>query len=239
MNWSNFEPAIEQLGQALEHIPWDASLRELRADCYLSVGNVIHAISDLRSVAKLTNDNTGVLFQLASLHYQLGEAEESLNEIRECLKLDPEHKECYPMYKKVKKVAKFLVSSKEARDREDWEECVTSAQKVLKNEPSVEMVQFHAYDKLCQCMKMTGDTMGSKKACTQAIKLEDEPRLYCDRAEAHLAEDMFEEALSDYRAALERDEDFNRAKEGLAKTQKLQKQVANFVYLNVILYRHC
>ena len=142
-NWNNFEPAIEALGGVLEHIPWDPSLRELRADCYLGVGNVIHAISDLRSVAKLTNDNTAVYFKLASLHYQLGEAEESLNEIRECLKLDPEHKDCYPMYKKVKKVAKFLVGAKEAREGEDWEGCVSNAQKALKNEPKVSQQVLH------------------------------------------------------------------------------------------------
>ena len=85
----------------------------------------------------LTDDLTAVYFKLASLHYQLGEAEESLNEIRECLKLDPEHKDCYPMYKKVKKVAKFLVGAKEAREGEDWESCVSNAQKALKNEPKV------------------------------------------------------------------------------------------------------
>ena len=40
-----------------------------------------------------------------------------------------------------------------------------------------------------------------------------------------MAEDMFDEAISDYRAALERDEGFSRTKEGMAKAQKLQKQV--------------
>ena len=89
----------------------------------------------------------------------------------------------------------------------------------------VEAVQFHAYDKLCQCQMMTGDTAGSKKSCTEAIRIDDQPRLYCERAEAYLAEDMFDEAIGDYRAALEREEDFSRAKEGMAKAQKLQKQV--------------
>jgi len=233
-NWNNFEPAIEALGGVLEHIPWDATLRELRADCYLGLGNVIHAISDLRSVAKLTTDNTAVYFKLASLHYQLGEAEESLNEIRECLKLDPEHKDCYPMYKKVKKVAKFLVGAKEAREGEDWESCVSNAQKALKNEPKVEAVQFHAYDKLCQCQMMTGDTAGSKKSCTEAIRMDDQPRLYCERAEAYLAEDMYDEAISDYRAALERDEGFSRAKDGMAKAQKLQKQAGKRDYYKIL-----
>ena len=67
----------------------------------------------------------------------MGEVGESLNKIRECLRLDLEHKDCYPMYKKVKKVAKFLVGAKEAREGEDWDSCVSNAQKALKNEPKV------------------------------------------------------------------------------------------------------
>lgn len=35
--------------------------------------------------------------------------------------------------------------------------------------------------------------MESRKACSDAININDEPRLYCDRAEAYLAEDMFDE----------------------------------------------
>ena len=109
----------------------------MRADAYLGVGNTIHAISEMRALTKLTNDNTEVFFKLASLYYQLGEGEQSLNEVRECLRLDPEHKDCYPFYKKVKKVAKFLTASQEAQNSQDWQECIDSAHKVLKNEPTV------------------------------------------------------------------------------------------------------
>ena len=66
----------------------------------------------VRSVTKLTQDNTAGFYKLASLHYQLGESEESLAEIRECLKLDPEHKDCYPLYKKLKKVVNICYFSK-------------------------------------------------------------------------------------------------------------------------------
>ena len=72
-----------------------------------------------------------------NLTFQLGEGEESLNQIRECLKLDPEHKDCYPFYKKVKKVAKFLMAAQEAQNNQDWQECIDAAQKILKNEPKV------------------------------------------------------------------------------------------------------
>lgn len=234
MNWNNYEPAIESLTSILEHIPWDPSLREMRSEAYLGIGNVVHAISDIRSVNKLTSDNMAGHFKLASLHYQLGEADESLGEIRECLKLDPEHKDCFPLYKKLKKVAKFLTNAKEARDSEDWEGCVSSAQKVLKNEPSMDRIKFHAYDRLCQCETKQGSTIAGRKACSEAIKIDDEPRLYCDRAEAFLAEDMFDEAVTDYRAALERDEDFGRAKEGIQRAQKLQKQAGKRDYYKIL-----
>ena len=44
-------------------------------------------------------------------------------------------------------MAKFLTSSKEASQAEEWEDCVDNANKVLKNEPSVENIRFHAYDR--------------------------------------------------------------------------------------------
>jgi len=93
---------------------------------------------------------------------------------------------------------------------------------------------FHAYDKLCQCQMMTGDTLGSKKSCTEAIRIDDQPRLYCERAEAYLAEDMFDEAINDYRAALERDEGLSRAKDGMGKAQKLQKQAGKRDYYKIL-----
>jgi len=234
INWNNYEPAIESLNEILEHIPWDPSLRELRADAYLGIGNIVHAISDIRSVTKLTSDNTGGFYKLANLHYQLGEADESLNEIRECLKLDPDHKECFPLYKKLKKVVKFLNTAKESREKEDWEECVASAQKVLKNEPSVTGIRFHAYDRLCHCNGKAGNTVEARKACSDAIKIDDEPRLYCDRADAFLQEDMFDEAINDFRTALEKEEGFTRAKEGLGKAQKLQKQAGKRDYYKIL-----
>ena len=47
------QPAISLLGELLEQIPWDPYLREQRAEAYLGIGNIIHAISDIKSVVKL------------------------------------------------------------------------------------------------------------------------------------------------------------------------------------------
>ena len=79
-----------------------------------------------------------------------------------------------------------------------------------------------------------GRAAESRKACSEALKIKDEPRLYCDRAEAYLLEDMYDEALIDFRTALEKDEGFSRAKEGMAKAQKLQKQAGKRDYYEIL-----
>ena len=83
-----------------------------------------------RTTTKLRSDDTAGFMRLSVLHYHLGEAEESLNEVRECLRLDPDHKDCFTLYKKLKKVAKFVVAAREARNSEEWDDCKDAANKV-------------------------------------------------------------------------------------------------------------
>lgn len=58
--------------------PWDISLREMRSECYLAIGESSKAISDLKAATKLMSDNTGAFMKLSKLYYALGEPEESL-----------------------------------------------------------------------------------------------------------------------------------------------------------------
>ena len=94
MATKNYQPAVDRLTELVEvwpdtsdatlakpaslfflqHIPWDSQLRELRADAYLGLGNTIHAISEMRALTKLTNDNTEGFFKLATLYYQVAKA---------------------------------------------------------------------------------------------------------------------------------------------------------------------
>lgn len=236
MKYRNYQPAIDKITEIIEQVPWDPYLREQRADAYLGMGNTVYAISDIKSMVKLTNDNTAGYYKLASLYYQLGEAEEALMEIRECLKLDPEHKECYPMYKSLKKVAKAVVGAQEAQNNQDWEECITSAQKILKNEPKVQRVRFHGHDKLCHCKLSSNqyDATEVRKSCTEALKILEEPRIFCDRADAYLNDELYDEAVNDFRKALEIDENFQRAKEGLETAQKRQKMASKRDYYKIL-----
>ena len=84
--------------------------------------------------------------------------------------------------------------AQEAQNSQDFAECVSASQKVLKNEPSVVKIRFHAFDKLCHCSLKGGmDSTDARKNCDKAIQISEDPRLLCDRAEAYLSEDMFDE----------------------------------------------
>lgn len=104
----DYANAIQLITEALEFSPWASSLYELRAEMHLANNDYMAAISDIKTTTKLQSDNTDGFLKLSKLLYKVGRATESLKSIRECLKLDPDHKECFPFYKKVKKIEKFL-----------------------------------------------------------------------------------------------------------------------------------
>lgn len=50
----------------------------MRAEAYIAQGEYFKAISDIRPTAKLMPDNTKAYMKMSTLHYQMGEEEESL-----------------------------------------------------------------------------------------------------------------------------------------------------------------
>ncbi|XP_065569904.1 dnaJ homolog subfamily C member 3-like [Artemia franciscana] len=229
--------AADLLTKIIDSCPWDTNLREMRIDCHLAMGETAKAITDLRATTKLISDNTESYLKLSKLHYLMGEGNESLNEVRECLKLDPEHKECFPHYKKVKKVVKVVNDLNSAASDERFTDCISLANKLLKVEPSNQNFYFQAEEKLCHCSLKEGDVKEAISHCTKALSFRSEPRILCDRAEAFILEGSLDEAQSDYSKALEIDENFQRAKDGIQRVQKLQKQAKKRDYYKILNVR--
>ncbi|VDP35504.1 unnamed protein product [Heligmosomoides polygyrus] len=147
----DYRSAEYYLVKALEHLVWDPSLYRLRAKCLEARGEVRKAIADMRTLTKLVADSTEDFLRISHLYYGIGDVEESLSQIRECLKLNPDHKECFPFYKKVKKLAKMRDSLNEAKAREDWIACLDKGHQILKYEREVADIQLDTYRSLCKC----------------------------------------------------------------------------------------
>lgn len=73
------------------------------------------------------------------------------SQIRECLKLDPDDKQCQPHYKKVKKLVKQINAAQEAKVNGQYDECLNKAKQFMKTEPSEEFYQLKGEGYLCHC----------------------------------------------------------------------------------------
>ncbi len=58
--------------------PWDPESRELRAECYIRLGDPRKAIIDLTPATRLRADNRAAFLKLSQLHYSLGDHHDSL-----------------------------------------------------------------------------------------------------------------------------------------------------------------
>lgn len=233
MHREDYTTAIALLTQLLEICPWSVEIRESRAQAYIRVGDRLAAVSDFRSVNRLSQDSTDGYYTLSKILYDLGDSGAALKEIRECLKLDPEHKDCFPFYKKIKKIDKVNVDGQLALEEKRYEECIQYAEKLVKLEPDVPMIIYNGKQLLCSCLVKDEQYTAAIGRCREALELYQDPEVMCDRAEALIGAEMYDDAIVQYREALEIN-DLQRAKEGIERAQRLQKQAERRDYYKIL-----
>jgi len=224
--------AVGVLGRIIDACPWFTWARELRITCHEMVGDLQSAVTDLRVSTKLTLDDTEGRLRLATLQYRMGDVAMCLQEVRECLRLDPDHAQCFKLYKTVKKVNKHLDAAAQHQKAERYDECTTAARKVLKDEPRTEAVRLLAHQHVCACAR--ADPNGALSSCDAYVDAEPLPRAYCDRADVHIALDNLDAALSDFQQAADQDQGFQRAREGVNRVNKLKKQAGRRDYYKIL-----
>lgn len=227
--------AIAILTKLIQDLPYSSKLRELRSECFEHVGNKQNAIADLTVSTKMNNDDTVGYFKLSKLHYEIGEIEESLKKIRECLKLNPDHKECMTHYRKVKNLYNHFKAMNDHSQNEEFNECIERADRALKVESTVNTIIQQLMAKKCHCANKGRDSNEAIQMCTEALKYDqNDVNVLCDRAEAHLNADEFEEAEADFHKAANIDPQLSRAKEGLKKAQNIAKQRSKRDYYKIL-----
>ncbi|KAI6222986.1 Tetratricopeptide repeat protein [Aphelenchoides fujianensis] len=168
--YEDYATAESLLDKIIEECMWDPDLHRKRAKCRKARGDIQNAISDIRAIAKLVPDATDTYLDAAEMYYEVGDVENSLGQVRECLKLNPDHKKCFPFYK---------------RD-------------ILKFEQNVESVQLDVFRYTCRCNKEAGHIAEAIQECTEVLKYGDPNDLdvLCDRAEAYILNEQFEKGIS-------------------------------------------
>lgn len=231
----DYSSAGALLDTVIETCVWDVDSRELRAECFIQMGEMGKAISDLKAASKLKNDNTQAFYKLSTIYYNLGDHEMSLNEVRACLKLDPDHKQCFSHYKQVKKLNKQIMSAEELIQEQKYSDAVSKYELVMKTEPNVPQYMIYAKERICHCLSK--DQQGTKAitVCSEVLKSDPQNvNALKDRAEAYLQDDQFEEAVRDFEAAMEQNDSDQQIKEGLERAQRLLKQSQKKDYYKIL-----
>lgn len=234
-NREDYVGAISWLEKVVEYSPWDPSVRELRSECHLHNGDLSKSIQDLRPTTKLRNDNREAFLKLSKLYYVMGDHEESLSHVRECLKLDQDDKECYSHYKQVKKLSRQLESAEELVREQRYEDAFEKFYAAIKTEPDVEIYSKRAKERICHCLSKGQHVDAAIKVCTEALQRDPHsPQVLKDRAEAFILNEEYEKAVEDFQQAKELDGDNEEINQGLERAQKLLKQSRKRDYYKIL-----
>ncbi|KAM8856456.1 dnaJ homolog subfamily C [Spinachia spinachia] len=234
-NSKDYVAAAAQLDTIIETCVWDVASREMRAECFILMGEMGKAVSDLKAASKLKNDNTLAFYKLSTIYYNLGDHEMSLNEVRECLKLDPDHKQCYSHYKQVKKLNKQIRSAEELIQEERYEDAVSKYEGVMKTEPNVPPLSLLAKERMCHALSKGQQGSRAVSVCGEVLRSDPENvNALKDRAEAYVQEEQYEDAISDYETAAKHSENDRQIREGLERAQRLLKQSKRRDYYKIL-----
>ncbi|CAL8322068.1 unnamed protein product [Merluccius merluccius] len=234
-NSKDYTGAAAFLDAIIETCVWDVSSREMRAECFIQMGETGKAISDLKATSKLKSDNTNAFLQLSTIYYQLGDHEMSLTEVRECLKLDPDHKQCYAHYKQVKKLNKQIQSAEALIQEERYEDAVTKYEAVMQTEPNVPQFSHHAKMRICHALAQGQQSSRAITMCSEVLESDPEnASVLKDRAEAYIQDEQYEEAIKDYEEAGKHSENDRQVKEGVERAQRLLKQSQKRDYYKIL-----
>uniref|UniRef100_A0A8C5W0G3 DnaJ homolog subfamily C member 3 n=1 Tax=Microcebus murinus TaxID=30608 RepID=A0A8C5W0G3_MICMU len=158
-----------------------------------------------------------------------------IEEVRECLKLDQDHKRCFAHYKQVKKLNKLIESAEELIRDGRYIDATSKYESVMKTEPNIAEYTVRSKERICHCFSKDEKPVEAIRICSEVLQMEpDNVNALKDRAEAYLIEEMYDEAIQDYETAQEHNENDQQIREGLEKAQRLLKQSQKRDYYKIL-----
>jgi len=231
---------INHLNMVLNVCPRNLQLHMKRADYYMKAGETERAIGDLLKATKIQPDNTDVLLRLSKLHLSIGEIDDSLKDVKECLHRDPENKPCKSIFKQLKKIIRKKNSIEEDQKNENWIsviEKLDGESGFLKEADSLGALNLRQFARnlLCQAYVKEKKPESATKWCNMAIEL-DEKNInnYLNRGEAFMLKEDYDQAIRDFNKAREINPQNPQIMEKLQRAQKLMKLAKQKDYYKIL-----
>jgi len=246
MKRGHYDHALKSLDKIKEICPWSAELRTMSADCYEAYGKIEDTINNLKPLIQISPSTAPETYlRLASLYYKKAEIDQSLDQIRECLRIDPDHKKCFAFYKVVKKLNKQFDMAKKIAVEERYDDAIAKMAQVLAttenvsdlmSEPSAALMSLFNFQK-CKIYEKKGDFKSGIDACEHATEGIDEYEsipIILKRAKLYEDLEDWDSAIKDYNRIRNIDRHYSGIDEKLEKAQKMKKRAKSRDYYKIL-----
>ena len=106
----DWESCIGHAGTAIIVASTSLKLRQIRARCRLERGEVLEAMSDLQHSIQIAPSSIEPHLQISSmLFYSVNDREKGIEQMKRCLRSDPDSKPCSKLFRREKQINKALL----------------------------------------------------------------------------------------------------------------------------------
>lgn len=239
LNQANDSNQISLLSSVIQKCPLAVEYRIRRADIYSNLGDSEMAIVDYSRVVQLKPDDLQIFIKLAKLRLSIGEIGNSINTLKDCLRSDPDQKECKSLYRELKKINKKLDSLHDAVEKKK----VVTAKDLLLNDQLIANVEKlgskslngRVYGYACKVFTELKKNEEASSWCKKAVDAAPQNAEYNGLlADCMVLMEEYEDAMNLYKKANELDPQNHVYKEGYQKAQRLMRQAGRRDYYKIL-----
>ncbi|ETI41484.1 hypothetical protein F443_13287 [Phytophthora nicotianae P1569] len=220
-------------GSAISSVP----LLLERAQLSVSLQNPYDAIADLGSILKLDASNLIALQMRGEVLYSLGDKqslEAAQSHYRQGLHSDPEHKGIKSLYRRLKKVLKYVNRAEDAMQRGAHAEAVEEWQSALEVDPDHSAMNKEFFLQLCTSELHLKHFKEARDACEKTVAIDNGYALaFAKLSEAQIGLELYEDAVRSAKRAAELD-DSREFKEKVAQAEAALKQSKTKNYYKIL-----
>ena len=121
----DWDGCISNAGTAIVVASTALGLRQMRARCRFEKGEVLEGVSDLAHAIQISPSSIEPHMQISSmLFYSMGDTEKGIEQMRKCLRSDPDSKACSKLFKREKQIDKALKQVSTLQEKRQYSSAV-------------------------------------------------------------------------------------------------------------------
>ena len=122
---ADWEGCVGHAGTAILVASTSLALRQIRARCRLERGEVLEAISDLQHTLQIAPSSTEPHLQISSmLYFAVNDRDKGLEQLKKCLRSDPDSRACSKMLRREKNLNKSLAQLEKLKGKRQYNSAV-------------------------------------------------------------------------------------------------------------------